>query len=115
MWEGVTNYLTADALSNTFTFISKFPKGSYVIFTYIHKEILLNPASFLGGEKLLKDLEKLEERWTFGFMPEELSTYLTQFNLSLIEDLGAVDYRKKYLPNRNEDGYEFYRVSIAKK
>lgn len=115
IWEGVTNYLTAEAVSNTFAFISKFPKGSSIIFTYVHQEILTNPSSFLGGEKLLKDLEKLEEHWTFGFLPSELPDYLKQFNLNLIEDLGAKEYREKYLPNRNEKGYEFYRVAIAKK
>jgi len=115
IWEGVTNYLTADAVSKTFEFISKFPKGSHIIFTYVHKEILINPSSFLGGEKLLKDLEKLEEKWTFGFMPKELPSYLAQFNLTLQEDLGAKDYRKIYLSDRNENGYEFYRVALAKK
>ncbi|WP_166919555.1 class I SAM-dependent methyltransferase [Flavobacterium poyangense] len=115
IWEGVTNYLTAAAISKTFTFISRFPKGSVIIFTYVHQEILTDPSSFLGGEKLLKDLEKLEEHWTFGFLPSELPDYLKQFNLTLLEDLGAKEYRKKYLPNRNEKGYEFYRVAMAKK
>lgn len=115
IWEGVTNYLTEDAVKNTFTFISKFTKNSYVIFTYVHKKILENPASFLGGEKLLKDLNKLEEKWTFGFQPEELSNYLNQFDMSIVEDMGATEYRKKYLPNRIENGYEFYRVAMAVK
>ena len=57
IWEGVTNYLTEEAISKTFSFFSKFPEGSYIIFTYVHKQILENPASFLGGEKLLTDLE----------------------------------------------------------
>jgi methyltransferase (TIGR00027 family) len=115
IWEGVTNYLSAEAIDKTFAFISKFPKGSHIIFTYVHKDILSSPASFLGGEKLLKDLEQLEEKWTFGFIPAELPNYLVSFNLSLIEDLGAAEYREKYVPKRNENGYEFYRVAMAKK
>jgi methyltransferase (TIGR00027 family) len=115
IWEGVTNYLTEDAVKNTFSFISKFAKNSHVIFTYVHKEILENPTSFLGGEKLLKDLNKLEEKWTFGFQPEELSNYLNQFDMSIMEDMGATEYREKYLPNRIENGYEFYRVAMAVK
>lgn len=113
IWEGVTNYLTADAVKNTFSFISKFSKNSHVIFTYIHKGILENPDSFLGGEKLLKDLNDLEEKWTFGFEPSELSHYLNQFDLDLTEDLGAAAYRERYLPNRSENGYEFYRTAFA--
>lgn len=113
IWEGVTNYLTEDAIKSTFGFISKFTKNSYVIFTYVHKEILDNPSSFLGGEKLLEDLNRLEEKWTFGFQPEELSNYLKPFGMLVLEDMGATEYRAKYLPNRAENGYEFYRVAIA--
>nr|WP_315247640.1 SAM-dependent methyltransferase [uncultured Flavobacterium sp.] len=115
IWEGVTNYLTEDAIKNTFEFIKKFTTNSYVIFTYVHKDILENPGSFLGGEKLLTDLNKLEEKWTFGFKPEELSDYLKSFDMMLIEDMGAIEYRSKYLPNRDEKGYEFYRAAIAVK
>lgn len=113
IWEGVTNYLTEDAIKSTFGFISKFTKNSHVIFTYVHKKILEDPSSFLGGEKLLADLDKLEEKWTFGFQPEELSNYLKSFDMMVIEDMGATEYRAKYLPNRAENGYEFYRVAIA--
>lgn len=115
IWEGVTNYLTAGAISKTFSFISAFPKNSFVIFTYVHKDILDYPARFTGGEKLLKDLEEIDERWTFGFLPDELPGYLSQFDLTLIEDCGATEYRMKYLPQRTEEGYEFYRVALAKK
>ena len=77
--------------------------------------MLTNPDSFLGGEKLLNDLEKIEERWTFGFVPDQLSGYLKKFDLLLLEDLGATEYRNKYLSGRSEKGYEFYRVAFAKK
>lgn len=113
IWEGVTNYLTKEAIESTFAFISKFAKNSPIIFTYVHKAIIENPKSFLGGEKLLADLNKLQEHWTFGFLPDELSHYLNQFNIKLIEDLGANEYREKYLPNRREKGYEFYRTAIG--
>jgi hypothetical protein len=63
----------------------------------------------------LKDLNAPEERWTFGFKPEELSAYLQQYNYVLPEDSGASDYRDKYLPDRPEKGYEFYRVAFASK
>lgn len=113
IWEGVTNYLTSAAIKSTFSFISKFAKGSHVIFTYVHKDILENPKSFLGGEKLLKDLNKLEEQWTFGFIPAELPDYLNQFDIQLTEDSGANEYRKKYVPGRTENGYEFYRTALG--
>jgi methyltransferase (TIGR00027 family) len=113
IWEGVTNYLNADAIDSTFRFISKFPKGSAIIFTYVNQLVLDNPQLFFGAPRLLHDLEQIEERWTFGFRPEELDTYLRRFQLQLKEDLGATEYRARYIPERTEKGYEFYRVATA--
>ena len=84
IWEGVTNYLTEESINKTFSFISSFPKGSYVIFTYVHQQLFDNPGSFLGAKKLLNDLKKMEERWTFGFIPGELSKYVEKFTFTLI-------------------------------
>jgi hypothetical protein len=77
--------------------------------------VLDHPDTFYGGEKLLHDLDQLEERWTFGFRPEALKEYLNRYQLALLEDKGAKEYRQKYLPERTEKGYEFYRVAIAKR
>jgi methyltransferase (TIGR00027 family) len=115
IWEGVTNYLTEEAIDQTFEFISRFKNGSSVIFTYVHTYILTHPDRFEGGKKLLADLNAIEEKWTFGFLPGELSGYLQQFGLKLLRDNGAATYRAAYLPERNESGYEFYRVAHAAK
>lgn len=114
IWEGVTNYLSAEAIDTTFAFVKKFIAGSYVIFTYVHKDVLDRPSNFYGAEKLLSDLDALEEKWTFGFYPEELQSYLSPFNIQLFEDAGAAEYRSKYMPDRNEKGYEFYRVAFGR-
>ena len=115
IWEGVTNYLDEQAINNTFAFAKQFATGSYIIFTYVHKDVLEAPQNFFGAAQLLKDLDAIEERWTFGFNPEKLSAYLQQYNYVLLEDFGATHYRDKYLPDRPEKGYEFYRVAFASK
>jgi methyltransferase (TIGR00027 family) len=115
IWEGVSNYLTEPAIEKTFEFVSRFTRGSYLIFTYIDRLVLESPGSFTGTEKLFKNLIKSEERWTFGFNLQELSGYLAKFHLTLLEDLGAGEYRKRYMPEREAlaKGYEFYRVAFA--
>lgn len=113
IWEGVTNYLTEEAVKSTFSFISKFANKSQIIFTYVHKDILQNPDAFLGGEKLLEDLKNIEEHWTFGLLPEEVPSFLNLFGIKLLEDLGADEYRNRFLPDRSEKGYEFYRTAIC--
>lgn len=115
IWEGVTNYLNKEAIDNTFTFLQRFAPGSTVIFTYVHQQVLDEPTAFYGGEKLLQDVASLEEQWTFGFEPAALPGYLQAFDFTLMEDLGAEDYRQRYLPQRAEKGYEFYRVACARR
>ncbi len=115
IWEGVTNYLDEQAINNTFAFAQRFATGSFIIFTYVHQEVLKAPQNFFGATQLLKDLDAIEEHWTFGFNPDQLSVYLQQYNFVLLEDSGASNYREKYLPDRPEKGYEFYRVAFASK
>jgi methyltransferase (TIGR00027 family) len=114
IWEGVTNYLNRESIDKSFSFFTKFPTNSYVIFTYVDKDMLDNPGNYLGGEKILNDLKNIEEPWTFGFNSDELPAYLGKFNLLLLKDLGADEYRGMYIPHRTEKGYEFYRVAMAK-
>jgi methyltransferase (TIGR00027 family) len=115
IWEGVTNYLTQQAVDETFKFVQKLAKSSFIIFTYVNKRVIENPESFVGTESLFKNLSKNDERWTFGFNPEELSDYLTKFDLTMIKDIGASEYRNKFMPDRKGllKGYEFYRVAFA--
>jgi methyltransferase (TIGR00027 family) len=117
VWEGVSNYLQQEAIDNTFAFAGKFPGGSSIIFTYVDRKVLEEPSSFFGAERLLKDLDAIEERWTFGFAPDELPAYLHSFQFRLVEDMGAAGYREKYLPERKGilKGYEFYRVALAER
>jgi methyltransferase (TIGR00027 family) len=115
IWEGVTNYLRKEAVDAVFALAAKLVKGSFIIFTYVDRKVLENPAAFFGAERLLNDLAAIEERWTFGFRPEELPAYLAGFGIQLIKDSGAADYRQQYLPERKKilKGYEFYRVAVA--
>ena len=117
LWEGVTNYLSAESVSQTFQFTRKFSESLHIIFTYINKKVLETPEIFDGTQKMFKRLRQDEEVWTFGFSPEELPSYLKRYNLSLIEDLNATEYRKRYMPERKSisKGYEFYRIAYAKR
>jgi len=116
IWEGVTNYLPQQAVDKTFGFISHFATGSSVIFTYIDKHVMDAPQDYIGVNKVKEYLNNSEERWTLGFVPTEMDGYMKSFNLTLISDKDAVEYRKRYMPERKNilQGYEFYHVALAK-
>jgi hypothetical protein len=77
--------------------------------------VLDDPGSFKNTDKYHSILDENEEKWTFGFNPEKLPDYLNKFDLTIIEDISAIEYRERYMSERKNllKGYEFYRVAIA--
>jgi methyltransferase (TIGR00027 family) len=115
IWEGVTNYLTEEAVDVTLRFVGRTAPGTQILFTYIHRDVLRGTFTYKSAENLTRTLSGLNEAWTFGLDPAELPAYLAARNLRLIEDIGSVEYRRRYLSNTesNLSGYEFYRAALA--
>ena len=115
LWEGVTNYLSADAVDRTLRWCARAAAASKVIFTYVDRQVLDAPQTFEGTGKIIATLRASGERWTFGLDPSTLSDFLAQRGLALDEDVGAADYRARYFPlaARGMRGYEFYRIAVA--
>jgi methyltransferase (TIGR00027 family) len=115
LWEGVTNYLTAEAVDTTFRYIATAAPGSGILFTYIHSDVLKPKAEFTGLEAVRHLLDNASEPWTFGFDPAELPAYLAARGLRLVSDLGAADYRACTMgaAGARSVGYEFYRMAVA--
>lgn len=115
IWEGVTNYLTEDAVDATLRWCAASAAGSRLIFTYVHRQVLTEPEAFEGAQALLQTLRAANEEWTFGLDPSVLSGFLAARGLQLLEDLGAADYRARYYGRAAERmrGYEFYRIAVA--
>lgn len=115
VWEGVTNYLTGPAVAATLRFIGSTASGGRLHFTYVHRGLLDGSAAFTRTGGLAQTLRRTGEPWTFGLDPSDVPDYLAEQGLKLIEDVGSVDYRKRYLKptDRTPVGYEFYRVALA--
>ncbi len=115
LWEGVTSYLTSDAVDATFRWSENFPRVD-LIFTYLDKRVLDHPEEFFGSQRTIRYLEENEEQWTFGFALEELPSYLKKYGLTLVEESGAADYRARYMADRpGLPAYEFHRVAWARR
>ncbi len=115
IWEGVTNYLTEEAVNTTLQFISSTAVGSQLVFTYIHQGVLDNADGFEGTRNLIRLLQAEDEPWTFGLYPAQVASYLEVRGLQLLEDAGSVEYRARYMGPRGKHmhGYEFYRIARA--
>jgi methyltransferase (TIGR00027 family) len=115
IWEGVTNYLDADAVAFVLDMIGLTAPGSAIVFTYIHRGVLDGSVKFDGADKLVDNVQRLGEPWRFGLVPEQLRDYLARFRLILEQDLGADEYRARYLGTTEPfAGYAFYRIAVAR-
>jgi methyltransferase (TIGR00027 family) len=115
LWEGVTNYLSADAVDAVLRFVASCAAGSRLIFTYIDRRALDGSGLFEGAADLMGEVARLGEPWTFGLDPEELPNYLRARGLRLERDVGARECRRQYFGPDGErmNGYDFYHVTIA--
>lgn len=112
VWEGVTNYLTEAAVRGTLDWIGTAAPGSRVVFTYIHAGVLDGSEAFHGGAQLMSNVRRLGEPWTFGLHPGAVAGFIARSGLRLCDDLGADDYRRRYL-GAAMPGYQFYRIALA--
>ncbi len=115
VWEGVTNYLTSEAVDAVLRYVSSCALGSRIVFTYVHSGALDGSVCFEGAVKLLQDVEQLGEPWTFGLDPAAVPEFLSQRGLRLDRDASAQEYRAQLYGTdaQHMKGYEFYHVVIA--
>ena len=113
----MTNYLDNRSVEAVFDFFARDAAiGSRIIFTYVHADVLNSKFAAPGVVRLTAALRAYGEPWTFGFRPEEVPAYLAKKGIRLLNDLGAAEYRAKYMPPVNKlIGYEFYRAALAEK
>jgi methyltransferase (TIGR00027 family) len=106
IWEGVTNYLTADAVDQTLRDLTKTTAaGSTVILTYVDKAALADDTPWH------RRVAEVGEPWTFGFRPSEVEGYLAERGLRLVGDLSTRDAAVRY--RRTDPAADFYRIAWA--
>jgi methyltransferase (TIGR00027 family) len=115
IWEGVTNYLSSNAVDHVLRQIRMAAPQSTVLFTYIDRQVLETPARFFGAEKLMARLRSYQEPWTFGLRPPETETYLAARGFRLLQDLSSSEvWQRAGRPPGSMHGYEFYRLASAR-
>ena len=97
IWEGVTQYLSEEAVRQTLTFIGTSAPGSMLLFTYVLKSVIERRSNLPGADKLTDTVAKQNAPWRFGLEPSEVAGFLKPFHLNLLEDVGNADYQARYL------------------
>jgi methyltransferase (TIGR00027 family) len=114
VWEGVTNYLSPEAVDGILRQVAQAAAGSILLFTYVDRRVLDEPKLFFGAEKLMSRLRAYGEPWTFGLYPEEIERFLAARKLRLVRDLSVAEvWQRAGRPDSEMRGYEFYRLASA--
>ncbi|MFB7716221.1 SAM-dependent methyltransferase [Nocardia sp. NPDC056100] len=117
LWEGVTNYLTAEAVDHTLDIVRRLSApGSMLVFTFVHAGVLDGTADFPEAERWVRSVAKVGEPWTFGLNPAELHDYLAERGFDLLwEESTAAAGRRYFAPSGRADrASELYRIAAAR-
>jgi methyltransferase (TIGR00027 family) len=116
IWEGVTQYLTAQAVDQMLRFIGTAAPGSFILFTYLHRQAVRRLAEDRETRRIHRLTRRIGEPWVFGMDPDELPAYLKERGLELVEDVDAVEFRKRYMNpvGPHLRGYAFCRAALAR-
>ncbi len=111
IWEGVTNYLDESSVDATLRFVAG--AGQRLLFTYVDRAVLDNPAAFEGGRESVAHVKRLSEPFTFGLDPAGLRDYLGERALDLEQDLPLSEAARQYYPQGCPPVSAYYHVVSA--
>jgi methyltransferase (TIGR00027 family) len=96
IWEGVTQYLTEDAVRATLTVLQAAAPGSRLAFTYVQRDFI-DGANMYDAGVLYKRFRQRQQVWKFGLNPDEVAAFIGEYGWRLVEQAGADYYRHNYI------------------
>jgi methyltransferase (TIGR00027 family) len=118
VWEGVTSYLTADAVDTTLrSLAAAIAPESVVAFTYLQREVLQGQVDSPGAVAVKRAVRLAGEPFRFGLNPERVHAYVEDRGFALEADRSAADLAREYLDRAASRGLEpaFYRIAVARR
>jgi methyltransferase (TIGR00027 family) len=126
IWEGVTPYLTAEAVDGTLHFVAtNSGPDSSIIFNYILKSVVDGTCPLEGARETRKAFSRggaldfssnRGESLLFGIEEGAINQFLSERGFSQIQDISGDYYEAEYFtgPNRNRKACCMCRVVCAK-
>lgn len=103
IWEGVTQYISKEANDNTLKYVAQAAPGSHIVFTYVLKSFIDGKEIYEGTEGTYKQFCEKNPLWIYGLDPADIGDYLSNYSLSLIEDIGSDEVKERYMKSVNLD------------
>ncbi len=102
IWQGVSMYLTGNAVDSTLAFVVHHSgAGSAIVFDYIYRAVLegVQKHSEVGGMRRYRFMTG--EGLTFGIPEGAVETFLKERGFQHVKDVGVDDLRAAYFTGKN--------------
>jgi methyltransferase (TIGR00027 family) len=96
IWEGVTQYLTEDAVRTTFAALQGAPTGSRLVFTYVRRDFI-DGINMYDAAVIYKRFRQRRQVWKFGLAPDEIAELVGAYGWRLVEQAGPAYYQEHYI------------------
>lgn len=96
VWEGVTQYLSAEAIDTTFEQLRSVPTGSRLDFTYVQRDFI-DGVDISAAPSLYRRFRERSQVWKFGLPPDEVAQFLDGYGWQLLDQLGPDQVRDRYV------------------
>ncbi len=96
IWEGVTQYITEDAVRTTLSALRAAPTGSRLVFTYVRKDFI-DGLNMYGAALLYKRFRQRRQVWKFGLDPDDVAAFVGEYGWRLVEQAGPDYYLENYI------------------
>lgn len=118
-WEGVSCYLTEQAVDGVLSFVAKHAaRGSEIVFDYCLRSFIDGDHSTFGACELAHWMDRVGEPYIFGLNADQLEPFVQARGLAVVSDIGAAELEQRYM--RRSDGslyarsYGMLRVAHAR-
>jgi methyltransferase (TIGR00027 family) len=96
IWEGVTQYLTEDAVRATLGALRAAASGSRLAFTYVRRDFI-DGTNMYDAAILYKRFRQRQQVWKFGLDPNEVPPFIADYGWRLIEQAGPDYFVRHYI------------------
>lgn len=96
IWEGVTQYLSPEAVQATLAQLGGAAPGSRLIFTYIRQDFI-DGADLHGADAVYRRFRGRRQVWRSGMVPELVGERLAEHGWRLVEQAGPSYFRDTYI------------------
>lgn len=104
IWEGVTMYITAEAVDETLSFVANNSSdGSSIIFNYIFQSVIDGTCDLEGAEKIAKSYERRGEPLRFGIEEGTVEEFLSKRGYYQVKNVTGEYFKKEYFRGKSQN------------